>query len=55
MYVPKAFEIPVSQLVGAWKLSQNHPEQNRLGVVEGLQKTLRLRDGEMAELMKSVL
>jgi transcriptional regulator len=47
-------EIPVSGLMGKWKLSQNHPEQNQLGVVEGLQKTLRLRDGEMAELMKSV-
>jgi transcriptional regulator len=30
-------EIPIQRLEGKWKVSQNQPEQNRLGVVEGLQ------------------
>lgn len=29
-------EIPVSRIEGKWKLSQNQPERNRLGVVQGL-------------------
>jgi len=31
-------EIEVTRLVGKWKLSQNQPERNRAGVVEGLRK-----------------
>ncbi len=29
-------EIPISRLEGKWKVSQNQPEQNRDGVVQGL-------------------
>ena len=28
-------EIPISQLTGKWKVSQNRPEKDRLGVTEG--------------------
>lgn len=31
------FEIPISKLVGKWKLSQNRPQADRLGVAAGLQ------------------
>lgn len=29
-------EIPITRLVGKWKVSQNQPEKNRLGVIQGL-------------------
>jgi transcriptional regulator len=32
-------EIPVTRLIGKWKVSQNQPEANRRGVVAGLQET----------------
>ncbi|WP_449427973.1 FMN-binding negative transcriptional regulator [Rhodanobacter umsongensis] len=44
-------EIAIDRIEGKFKLSQNHPEANRLGVIGGL----RLRDGdgdaELADLM----
>ena len=30
------FEIPITRLEGKWKMSQNRPAQDRVGVVEGL-------------------
>ena len=36
-------EIPIDRLEGKWKVSQNQPEQNRFGVVDGLRG-----DGHMA-------
>jgi transcriptional regulator len=33
-------ELPIDKLVGKWKLSQNRPEADRLGVVAGLLGTL---------------
>jgi transcriptional regulator len=38
------FEIPISRLEGKWKMSQNRPAQDRVGVVEGL-----IREGGPAE------
>jgi len=32
-------EIPITKLTGKWKVSQNRPEMDRLGVVEGLRKS----------------
>jgi transcriptional regulator len=32
-------EIPISRLVGKWKVSQNQPEANRASVVSGLRET----------------
>lgn len=29
-------EVPVSRIEGKWKLSQNQPERNRIGVIQGL-------------------
>ena len=29
-------EIPIAQLTGKWKVSQNRPEKDRVGVVDGL-------------------
>jgi transcriptional regulator len=31
-------EIPIVRLEGKWKLSQNQPEQNRQGVIAGMQE-----------------
>ncbi|WP_420476377.1 FMN-binding negative transcriptional regulator [Noviherbaspirillum sp. ST9] len=31
-------EIPISRLAGKWKVSQNQPEENRAGVVQGLRE-----------------
>jgi transcriptional regulator len=31
-------EIPIVRLEGKWKLSQNQPEQNRKGVIAGMQE-----------------
>jgi transcriptional regulator len=44
-------EIPIDRLEGKWKVSQNQPEANRLGVAEGLRNDgLRaLADAVMAE------
>ncbi len=38
------FEIPIARLEGKWKMSQNRPAQDRVGVVEGL-----VREGGPAE------
>ena len=46
-------EIPISKLVGKWKVSQNQPERNQVGVIEGLFETHDL--SEMAKLMNSHL
>ena len=40
-------EIPITKLIGKWKVSQNRPEQDRAGVVEGLRRD----GGESAEAM----
>lgn len=38
------FEMPIARLEGKWKMSQNRPAQDRVGVVEGL-----VREGGPAE------
>ena len=38
------FEIPIARIEGKWKMSQNRPAQDRVGVVEGL-----VREGGPAE------
>jgi transcriptional regulator len=45
------FEIVITRLTGKWKVSQNQPEQNQAGVIEGLINS-GLRDTEeMAKLV----
>jgi transcriptional regulator len=41
----------VREFDGRWKLNQNHPEANRLGVIEGLRESDRLADLEVAQAM----
>ena len=41
-------EIPISRIEGKWKVSQNRPEKDRAGVVEGLRA---LGDDVMADLV----
>jgi transcriptional regulator len=45
-------EIPIRNLVGKWKLSQNQSEQNRQGVIQGLAASTKPQDREIAELMQ---
>lgn len=44
-------EIPVTQIVGKWKVSQNRPVVDRLGVAAGLQEKADDRSCAMAELV----
>ena len=44
-------EISVNQIEGKWKLSQNQPEQNRMGVIQGLSQSERLEAQAMSKVM----
>jgi transcriptional regulator len=44
-------EITIERIEGKFKLSQNHPEANRLGVIEGLRQRDGDGDAELADLM----
>jgi transcriptional regulator len=46
-------EIPISRIEGKWKVSQNRPEADRLGVVEGLRAMGDEKADGMAELVAS--
>lgn len=46
-------EIPISNLVGKWKVSQNRPLADRIGVVEGLSQRAGADDKEMAALVNA--
>jgi len=48
-------EIPVAKLEGKWKVSQNRPEPDRLGVVAGLLSTADGDSKAMADLVKASL
>ncbi|QAU23634.1 FMN-binding negative transcriptional regulator [Dyella sp. M7H15-1] len=45
-------EISIDRIEGKFKLSQNHPDANRAGVVRGLGEREGLRDAELADLMQ---
>jgi transcriptional regulator len=45
-------EIPISQLSGKWKVSQNQPPVNQVGVVQGLADGGGDEAGAMADLVK---
>jgi transcriptional regulator len=45
-------EISVDRIEGKFKLSQNHPDANRAGVIKGLGERAGLRDAELADLMQ---
>jgi len=44
-------EIPIAQLTGKWKVSQNRPEKDRAGVVQGLLQNRSEDSTSMAELV----
>lgn len=44
-------EIPITRLTGKWKVSQNRPEKDRAGVVEGLLQNRSDDSNEMAQLV----
>lgn len=44
-------EISIDRIEGKFKLSQNHPEANRLGVIQGLRQRDGDGDTELADLM----
>ena len=44
-------DIPISRLAGKWKVSQNRPEKDRAGVVEGLLQNRSDASNEMAQLV----
>lgn len=45
-------EIPVSRLLGKWKVSQNRPAADRAGVVRGLRETADAQAAAIAECME---
>ena len=48
-------EMPISRLIGKWKLSQNRSERDRTGVVEGLLREGSESASRMAGLVRSTL
>ena len=44
-------EIPIARLAGKWKVSQNRPEKDRIGVVEGLLQNRNDDSSAMAQLV----
>lgn len=44
-------EIAIERIEGKFKLNQNHPERNRLGVIEGLRRRHGSGDAELAALI----
>jgi transcriptional regulator len=48
-------EIPVTQLIGKWKMSQNRPVADRQGVVAGLERDGTPAEANVAALVKTTL
>jgi transcriptional regulator len=48
-------ELPISRLIGKWKLSQNRSERDRAGVVEGLLREGSESASRLAGLVKGAL
>jgi transcriptional regulator len=48
-------EIPISRIVGKWKISQNRSAEDRRGVVVGLEANGDARSREMADLVDQAL
>jgi transcriptional regulator len=45
-------EIPITRIVGKWKMSQNRPAQDRAGVVDGLSRQGGPSDAAVADLIR---
>ena len=48
-------EIPITKLVGKWKVSQNQPAANRAGVVKGLGEIVTAEAAAMANFVKQAM
>jgi len=48
------FEFSIDSLTGKWKLSQNHPTANRLGVEKGLRDAAGAESREVADMLASL-
>jgi transcriptional regulator len=48
-------EIPVTRLIGKWKLSQNRSAADREGVVSGLERDGSAAQADVAALIKTTL
>jgi transcriptional regulator len=48
------FEFSIVSLTGKWKLSQNHPTANRLGVAQGLRDAAGADSREVADMLSSL-
>jgi transcriptional regulator len=46
--------IEVSVLEGIWKMSQNHPKANRIGVIEGLAGSDQSSDAAISNIMREI-
>ncbi|HUK06559.1 MAG TPA: FMN-binding negative transcriptional regulator [Stellaceae bacterium] len=47
------FELPIERLEGKWKMSQNRPEEDRRGVLEGLAREGGPREAAVAETIRA--
>lgn len=47
-------EIPIERLIGKWKISQNRPEPDRFGIVDGLSARGDDKSNAMAQLIKQL-
>ncbi|HEV3143534.1 MAG TPA: FMN-binding negative transcriptional regulator [Gemmataceae bacterium] len=45
-------ELVITRMLGKWKMSQNHPEANRAGVIEGLRSLGTPRAAEVADMVR---
>jgi transcriptional regulator len=49
------FEIPIARLEGKWKMSQNRPAPDRVGVVEGLTREGGPAEAAVADIVAAVI
>jgi transcriptional regulator len=47
-------EIPIHRLEGKWKMSQNRPEADRLGAIDGLSASGGSAEQAVAAIMREV-
>jgi transcriptional regulator len=48
-------EIPITRVIGKWKISQNRSPEDRRGVAAGLEDNADARSREMADLVAQAL
>ena len=48
-------EMPITKLIGKWKVSQNRPHEDKLGVIKGLRGRRDEQSAAMAALVRNVI